>query len=141
MQSAYLQTKGVSKRIATVVVTTFALTIVTTSAQGDRSERLQEKVKSSNNQLDVSQMNTPPPINSMPQQALRKANDRLKYARAKLHEATASLSAARKRDHHAKVGLDYKQEAEAVKAAHAEVAAAEAEVNGAREAVRIEQRR
>src|SRR5215470_10882619 len=100
MRSAYSQTKGVSKRIATTVVTTFALTIVMTSAQGDRSERLQEKVKSSNNQLDVSRMNTPPPINSMPNQVLRKALEKVRLAEKQLAEAKESLSAARKRAHH-----------------------------------------
>jgi hypothetical protein len=142
MSDSYVRTRQVARRVAAAaVVATFVLTIFTMSGQGDRSERLQEKVKSSDNRLDPSQMNTPPPINSMPQQALRKANDRLKYKTAKLAEANASLSAARTRDHHAKAGLDYKQEAEAVKALRAEVGAAKAEVIKAREAVWIEQRR
>jgi len=142
MRSAYSQTKGgVSKRIATAVVATFALTIVTTSAQGDRSERLQEKVKSSNNRLDLSQMNTPPPINSMPQQALRKAIQRVQRAQEQLDEAKASLSAARKRAHHREADQIIAQDETRVKSARDELAAANAKVIEAREAVRIEQRR
>jgi hypothetical protein len=141
MRSAYSQTKGVSKRIATAVVATFALTIVTTSAQRDRSERLQEKVKSSNNGLDLSQMNTPPPINSMPQQALRKAIQKVRRAQEQLAEAKSSLSAARKRADHREADQIIAQHETRVKAACEELAAANAEVLKAGEAVRIEQRR
>ena len=129
------------KRIAPAVVATFALTIVTMSAQGDRSERLQEKVKSSDNRVDLSQMNTPPPINSMPQQALRKAIQRVQHAQEQLDEAKASLSAARKRAHHREADQIIAQDETRVKTARAELDAANAKVIEAREAVRIEQRR
>ena len=124
MQSAYSQTKGFRKRIATAVVTAFALTIVTTSAQGDRSERLQEKVKSSNNQLSVSQMNTPPPINSMPQQVLRKAKEKVRLAEKQLDEAKASLSATRKRAPHREADQIIARDETRVKSASDELAKA-----------------
>jgi hypothetical protein len=141
MSNSYERTRQVGRRIATAVVGIFVLTILSVSAQGDRSERLQEKVKSSNNRLDLSQMNTPPPINSMPQQALRKAIEKVKRTQEQLAEAKASFSEARKRAHDREAEQIIAQEKTRVKTARDELAKANAEVIEAREAVRIEQRR
>ena len=86
-------------------------------------------------------MNTPPPINSMPQQALRKAIQRVQRAQEQLDEAKASLSAARKRAHHREADQIIAQDETRVKSARDELAAANAKVIEAREAVRIEQHR
>jgi hypothetical protein len=77
----------------------------------------------------------------MPQQALRKAIERVKPAQQQLDEAKASLSAARKRAHHREADQIIAQDETRVDTARAKLDAVNAEVIKARKAVRIEQRR
>jgi hypothetical protein len=115
------------------------LTISPMLAQSDRSERLQERVTSSDERVDVSRAGMPPPINSLAQQALRQACDRVKYATAKLTEARALL-AAQKRNHSPSKDHDIKWARAQLVAAQDELNKANAYLRDAREAARLEQR-
>ena len=129
---------SVAGHIAAAILGIFLLTSSMVFPQGDRSERLQERVTSSNAELDVSRNNTPPPINSLAQQALRKALDRVERTKAQLAEAKASLAQARKRAAHS--GTDQiKAEETRVKAASRELRRACIDLRDAKEAARLEE--
>jgi hypothetical protein len=133
--------RSVARRIATALLGIFLLTISAILAQGDRSERLQERVTISNERLDISRNNTPPPITSMAQQALRKAQDRVEHAKAKLAEANAGLAEARKRVHDRGTDQMIAQNETRVKAASIKLDTACIQLREAKEAARLEGQR
>ncbi len=137
----HLFKRTAARRITTAVFGILLLATNATFAQGDRSERLQERVTSSNERLDVSRNNTPPPINSLAQQALRKAQDRVQRAKAQLAEAKAGLAEARKRAHHREADQIIAQDETRVKAARVELDAACIHLRDAKEAARLEEHR
>jgi hypothetical protein len=132
--------RSVARRSATMVLGIFLLTTSTMLPQGDRTERLQERVTSSDTGLDISRHNTPPPINSLAQQALRKAQNRVEHAKAQVAQAKAGLAQARKRGYHS--GTDQiKAEEALVKAASMELHAACFNLRDAKEAAQLEEQR
>ena len=141
MTSYRLSKRRITRRIATTGLGILLLTTNTIFTQGDRSERLQERVTTSNERLDISRNNTPPPINSLAQQALRKAQARVEHAKAKLAEANAGLAEARKRAHDRGTDQIIAQNATRVKAATVKLDTACIQLREAKEAARLEGQR
>jgi|SRR5690349_3143785 hypothetical protein len=113
------------------------LTLSPAFAQSDRSERLQERVNASEGRLDARA--TPVPINSLAQQALRKARERFSNAQAKLVKAQAMV-AKRKNYRSPAEDRDTRQVREQLSAAQAELNAANAKLRAAEEAACLEKR-
>jgi len=130
-----------SKRLKSATLGTLFLATNLTFAQGDRSERLQERVSTSNARVDITRNNTPPPINSMAQQALRKAQDGVKRAKARLAEAQAGLVEARKRSHNREAEQFVAQAETRVRTADAELEMACNHLLDAKKAAQLERRR
>jgi len=130
-----------SRRLTTATLGTLFLATNLTFAQGDRSERLQERVTTSNARVDITRNNTPPPINSMAQQALRKAQNQVERAKAQLAQANASLAETRKRGQNREADQFVAQAETRVRTAAAEVEKACKHLSEAQNAAQLERQR